>query len=128
MLAPLSIMNLLSWNCRGLGNPAAVCDLCQLTKAKKPTFLFLMETKYRKQKMEYLRVKMGFDCMFVVDPIGRSGGLALYWNDVDSLEIQNFSRRHINTIVKNETSGCSWKLTGFCGLQTGVDDPNLGHY
>ena len=65
--------------------------------------------------MEYLRVKMGFDCMFVVDPIGRSGGLALYWNDVDGLEIQNFSRRHINAIVKNGTSGCSWKLTGFYG-------------
>ena len=82
-----SIMNLLSWNCRGLGNPTVVRDLCQLTKEKKPTILFLMETKCRRHKMEYLWVKMGFDCMFVVDPIGRSGGLALCRNDADSLEI-----------------------------------------
>jgi hypothetical protein len=108
-------MNLLSWNCRGLGNPKAIRDLCQLTKEKKPTILFLMETKCRRHKMEYIRVKMGFECILVVDPIGRSGGLALCWNDVDMLEIQNFSRRHINAIVKNGDSGCSWKLTGFYG-------------
>ena len=108
-------MNLLSWNCRGLRNPKVVRDLCQLTKEKKPTILFLMETKYRRQKMEYIQVKMGFECMFVVDPIGRSGGLALCWNDAKLLEIQNFSRQHINAIVHKGDSGCSWKLTGFYG-------------
>ena len=108
-------MNLLSWNCRVLGNPGAVRDICQLTKEKKPNILFLMETKCRRQKMEHIRVKMGFDYMFVVDPIGRSGGLALCWNDAAILEIQNFSRRHITAIVTTRDAGCSWKLTGFYG-------------
>ncbi|XP_059429221.1 uncharacterized protein LOC132163036 [Corylus avellana] len=108
-------MSLISWNCRGLGNPQAVRDLCQLTKEKKPIILFLMETKCRKNKMEVVRVKLGFEGMFVVDPIGRSGGLALLWKDISLLEIQNFSRRHINAIVKEEGTGYSWKLTGFYG-------------
>jgi hypothetical protein len=60
--------------------------------------------KCKRHKIEYIWVKMGFDCTFVVEPIGRSGGLALCWNDADMLEIQNFSRRHINAIVKNGDS------------------------
>jgi hypothetical protein len=108
-------MNLLSWNCRGLGNPQAVRDLCQLTKEKKPTILFLMETKCHRNKMEFVRVKLGFECLFVVDSVGRSGGLALLWNDKELVEIQNYSRRHINAIVKGRDSVGSWKLTGFYG-------------
>lgn len=36
---------------------------------------------------------------FRVDSVGRSGGLALLWNDHFSVEIQNFSRRYVNAIV-----------------------------
>jgi hypothetical protein len=108
-------MNLLSWNCRGLGNPTAIRDLCQLTKEKKPTILFLMETKCHRNRMEYVRVKLGFECIFVVDSVGRSGGLALLWNDMELVEIQNYSRRHINAIVKDGDSTYSWKLTSFYG-------------
>jgi hypothetical protein len=34
---------------------------------------------------------------------------------VDILEIQNFSRRHINAIVKHSDVDRPWKLTGFYG-------------
>jgi exonuclease III len=108
-------MSLLSLNYRGLGNPQAVQDLCQKTKEKKPTILFLVETKCKKSRMEVVRVKLGFECMFVVDPIGRSGGLALLWKEIDLLDIQKFSRRHINAVVKERVLGCSWKLMGFYG-------------
>jgi exonuclease III len=108
-------MNLLSWNCRGLGNPQAVRDLCQVTKEKKPTILFLMETKCHRNKMESVRVKLGFDCLFVVDSVGRSGGLALLWKDPELVEIQNYSRRHINAIVKDRAVAQLWKFTGFYG-------------
>jgi exonuclease III len=105
----------LSWNCRGLGNPTAVRELCRLCKVKKPNLVFLMETKLRQQKMEKIRIKIGFRNMFVVDCVGRSGGLALFWKDEVGLEIQNYSRRHINAIVRSQRrSGC-WKLTGFYG-------------
>jgi exonuclease III len=80
-------MKLISWNCRGLGNPGAVRDLQQMVKEKKPTLLFLMETKSRQRTMEGLRVKLGFAGFFIVDPVGRSGGLALLWSDENELRI-----------------------------------------
>jgi exonuclease III len=51
-------MNILSWNCRGLGNPWTIRDLCQLTKEKNPNLVFLMETKLRRKKMELIRCKL----------------------------------------------------------------------
>jgi hypothetical protein len=108
-------MKLISWNCRGLGNPEAVRDLQQMVKEKKPTLLFLMETKSRQNYMEVIRVKLGFDGLFNVDPVGRSGGLALLWRDGDDLTIQNFTRRHINADVRIPGSDRWWHLTCFYG-------------
>jgi hypothetical protein len=108
-------MKLISWNCRGLGNPGAVRDLHQMVKEKKPTLLFLMETKSRQNHMEVVRVKLGFDGLFTVDPVGRSGGLALLWRDADDLNIQNFTRRHINAEVRIPGSDQWWYLTCFYG-------------
>jgi hypothetical protein len=92
-------MNLLSLNCRGLGSPCAVWDLCQIAKENKARILFLMETKCSRVCVEVVRVKLGFTRAFMVDLVGRNGGLALLWKDDSEVEIQNFSRRHINTTV-----------------------------
>jgi hypothetical protein len=108
-------MTILSWNCRGLGNLRTVHDLCQMVKEKRPWMVFLMETKLRKEKMEVIRCKLGFSCMFVVDCVGRSGGLALLWGDDISVEIQNFSHRHINGKIASPNSDIHWKFTGFYG-------------
>jgi hypothetical protein len=43
-----------------------------------------------KVRMERIRVKLGFVGMFVVDSVGRSGMLALFWKETDELEIQNY--------------------------------------
>lgn len=56
-------------------------------KDKKPGLLFLIETISRKKQMEWLRVKLGFDGLFVVDPVGQSGGLALLWKEDIKLEV-----------------------------------------
>jgi hypothetical protein len=77
----------ISWNFRGLGNPQTVKDLRRLVKAKRPTMIFLMETKLRQIKMEKIICTLGFNNLLVVDSIGKSGGLALLWNDEAGLEI-----------------------------------------
>jgi exonuclease III len=84
-------MSLLSWNCRGLGNLQAVQDLCWLVKDKRPTLIFLMETKLPSHSLEIIKVKTGYGSIFVVDSVGRSGGLALMWSDKTRVEIQNYS-------------------------------------
>jgi exonuclease III len=108
-------MNLLSWNCWGLGNPRTVRDLHHMVKERRPNFVFLMETFCSKQYMERIRIKLQFDYVFVVDPVGRSGGLALFWSNQTELEIYNYSRRHIHAVVKDREGQFSWRLTGFYG-------------
>jgi exonuclease III len=108
-------MSALVWNCRGLGIPQTVRDLCQLVKEKRPRLVFLIETKMVNKKIEFLRIKLGFDQMFVVNCVGRSGGLALLWNDDFQLTIQNFSHRHINAVIKRQNDGIEWKFSGFYG-------------
>ena len=108
-------MMILSWNYRGLGNLRTVNDLRRMVKEKRPWLVFLMETKLRKDKMELIRYKLGFSCMFVVDCVEQSGGLALLWGDEISVDIQNFSHRHINRIVMTPLLGLFWKFTGFYG-------------
>jgi exonuclease III len=108
-------MNLLSWNCRGLGNLRTNRDLHHMVKERRPNFVFLMETLCSKQYMECIRIKLQFDNLFVVDPVGRSGRLALFWKNQVELEIYNYSRRHIHAVVKSTEGKLLWKLTGFYG-------------
>jgi hypothetical protein len=35
----------------------------------------------------------------VVDSKGRSGGLILLWHSTINVDIQNYSRRHINVVI-----------------------------
>lgn len=53
--------------------------------------------------------------MFTVGPVGRRGGLALFWQDTGEVTIQNFSLRHINAMVTLRGSVYLWKFTGFYG-------------
>ena len=52
-----------------------------MAKEKKPEVVFLMETRCRNIKVERIRVKLGFEGLFVVKPRGKSGGLALLWKE-----------------------------------------------
>jgi hypothetical protein len=74
-----------------------------------------METKCIKEKMEVLRVRMEFEGMFVVDAVGHSGGLALFWKERNVVEIQNYTRKHISAVVYFSDRSKSWRLTGFYG-------------
>ena len=65
--------------------------------------------------MENIRVKTGYNNMFVVDSIDRNGGLALFWNKEVDVEKKNYNQRHINVEVCSEPSGQAWKFTGFYG-------------
>ena len=108
-------MIFLSWNYRRLGNLRTVGELFRLVKIKKPTAVFLMETKFHQNEMEKLRCKMGFRNLFAVDCVDRCEGLAMLWNEDINLEIQNYSRCHINATIKGTNGGSMWSLTGFYG-------------
>jgi ribonuclease HI len=77
--------------------------------------VFLMETKIRKNKMEIIRCKLHFENMFVVDSVGKSGGMALFWGEEVSVRVQNFSHRHIGGLVSMPGLDEEWLFTGFYG-------------
>lgn len=70
-------MNFLSWNYRGFGNPLTVRELGRLARDKKPSIIFLMETKFTKEKFEKLRIWLRYFVVLGVSSLGRGGGLAL---------------------------------------------------
>lgn len=81
---------------------------------EKPTFIFLCETLAIKSKMKWVQVKLGYQGLFVVEPVGRSGGLALLWKEKDQVELLDFSQNHIDVNIVTE-QGVSWRLTGLYG-------------
>lgn len=76
--------------------------------------MFLCETLERKNKIEWVRKRLGFEGLFVVEPQGRSGGLALLWKKNDQVNLVSFSQNHIDVKVKVADMNL-WRLTGFYG-------------
>ena len=76
-------MNLIGWNCRRLGNPRMVREVCDIARQKALKILFLRETKCSSSIVDQLKSKTNFFGISV-NAIGRSGGLALLWaKDID---------------------------------------------
>lgn len=95
-------MNCMSWNNRGLGNPATVRELRKIVKQEGPALLFVMETKIRGKRVENLQNLLGFNGCFVVDSDGLSGGIGLFWNHEVNDELKKYSRAHIDVTVRGK--------------------------
>jgi hypothetical protein len=77
--------------------------------------VFFMETKIRKNKMEVIQCKLNFENMFVVDSVGKSGGIALFWGEEVSVRVQNFSHHHIGGLVSMPGLDKEWLFARFFG-------------
>lgn len=108
-------MNILSWNCRGLGKPRTVRALNDLVRDRRPEVLFLIETISDNKRIEELRIKFGYSNCFSVDRRGRSGGLALFWNSRWEGKIFGYSNNHID-IIFEENGIEAWRLSCFYGF------------
>ncbi|KAF5477414.1 hypothetical protein F2P56_004054 [Juglans regia] len=108
-------MKLLSWNCRGLGNPHTVQSLGLLIKEKDPDMVFLMETRLYGDRARNIARRFKFEGCIVVDAVGRSGGFLLFWKQDIHYELFNYSKRHINGFVYNKKAGPKWMLSCFYG-------------
>lgn len=71
-------MSIISRNCQDFGQIRAVLILRELVRVHKIEVPFLFETLVSANKIEEIKWMLGFDYYFVVDRIGRSGGLCVF--------------------------------------------------
>ncbi|KAL9441947.1 hypothetical protein AB3S75_020450 [Citrus x aurantiifolia] len=107
-------MKVLSWNVRGLGKPRTRQALKKVLHLHKPEIFFCCETKMLAKQVYVESRNFNFEYCFAVDRDGMGGGLALFWNAKDNVEIKSFSKHHIDALVHND-SGKVWRCTGVYG-------------
>lgn len=108
-------MKLLSWNVRGLGQPRAFPSVRELVKTHKADIVFLSETLSDLNKIEDLRVYLGFAGALGISCVGHSGGLAILWHNITEISVNKFSTNFIDMNVSLEGDP-PWRLTGFYGF------------
>lgn len=107
-------MKLLSWNCRGLQQAAAVRALLEVQKWCKADIIFLSETHLEEWPAECLRKRLKMDRKEVSASNGQSGGLIMYWKNETSISLRFKTNNFIDVDVGINT-GSAWRLTGMYG-------------
>ena len=72
-------MNIISWNCRGLGILQLVRALTKLVRVEALLLIFLVGIKAKVPNMARLQTKLDYTLGIIVPSDGKSGGLALLW-------------------------------------------------
>lgn len=94
-------MTTFSLNCRGLRDNLTVRRLKEMCREHFPNFLFLIENKNSSDHISSFQGSLGYDHHFLVNPVGLSGGLALFWRSSHEVEIfLQADNRLIETKVK----------------------------
>ncbi|KAK2376763.1 hypothetical protein QL285_077521 [Trifolium repens] len=124
-------MKIISWNCRGLGNPSAVRALLRLIRIENPQVVFLMETRLKEDEMERIKFKCGFNSGISVACTGsgreRSGGIALFWNDQVTISTISYSVNHILCSCADGDGGANWFLSGVYGFPRNLTNGRHGN-
>ena len=89
-------MRVLSWNCRGMRSKWTISYLREIWHKHKPDFLFLSEIKQDSEFVQGFQSHFGFDNLVTLDPVGRSGGLVLFYNDEYQVQVLYSSNRMID--------------------------------
>ncbi|CAM8948837.1 unnamed protein product [Rhodiola kirilowii] len=105
-------MKVLSWNCRGVGNPRTVRAISDLVRSIGPQVVGLIETKAELKRIEVLKRKLGFKNGIAVDRSGLGGGLALLWREAVQVVLKSYSRNHIDVWVGDDDG---FRMTLFYG-------------
>lgn len=107
-------MKILSWNCRGLQQAAAVRALLDVQTSRSPDIIFLLETHLDEWPAECLRRRLKMDHKEVVRSDGKSGGLLLYWKKEALVSLKYKSENFIDVYVGNDPDKM-WRFTGMYG-------------
>lgn len=104
------------WNCRGrIGAASTVKELKDINLKFMPQIVFLSETKAKSSKLQNLKRRLNFDNVFVVDCIGKSGGLCIFWKKSVKVEVLYSSNNVIHSFITNSNTNCSFHFSFMYG-------------
>ncbi|KAK1377772.1 hypothetical protein POM88_024516 [Heracleum sosnowskyi] len=72
----------------------------------------ILEEENRKEKVEQVKVELGFGGSFVVEASGHSGGLAMLWKNQDDGTLLSYSKNHVDMEIHLEGNQM-FRLTSF---------------
>jgi exonuclease III len=104
-------MTLLSWNCRGLGQPRTVQELVCLVHTYKPKLVFLSETRQNNKYVKNLKWRLGLRHCIMQPGLGKGAGIALFYDE--SVEIKKIAAgaRYIDVLIRLSPNGFQWRGT-----------------
>lgn len=113
-------MKLVSWNCRGLGNPSKLEAVKDLLKAEPSDILMLQETKIEGQTLlDISKSKWNKNIGKAVNARGTSGGQATLWSDC-TFQLNNFQESQ-NWIFRELTHKVSKLIVSLFNLYVPVN-------
>lgn len=102
-------MTILCWNCRGIGQPRTVQDLCRLVSVHHPKLVFLCETRQKQEKVESLRWRLGLKNVLCHSEQGKGGGVALFWDESLVVDLVKIGSCLIDVIISDLPFGIKWR-------------------
>ncbi|KAK9732895.1 hypothetical protein RND81_04G030600 [Saponaria officinalis] len=118
-------MNLLSYNCQGLGNNPAVVSLKKLLNKEDVDMAVLVETKLNKTEMKGVARRLGDYEGIYGDSVGRKAGVSIIWRRQSmNVNFISSSAHHVDIEISGLFSDEKWRLTGFYGWAES-DNKNL---
>ncbi|KAK9726698.1 hypothetical protein RND81_05G231500 [Saponaria officinalis] len=101
-------MNLLSYNCQGLGNNPTVVSLKKLLAKEDADVAVLVETKLSRVEMEKVVRRLGDYTGIFGESIGRKAGVAIIWRQGITVEFISSSAHHVDVAISEKD--LSWQL------------------
>ena len=86
----------------------------------KAELIFLSESHLNKCKADELHRVLNFESMFVVESDGQAGGLVLYYQSLNKIELNYVSPHFIDVLFMHEDN-VQWRFTGFYGYPNWKD-------
>ena len=104
-------MRLLSWNCRGLGQPRTVQELVCLVSTYRPSVVFISEPHQCEESVRKLRWRLGLKHCITHNGKGKGGGIALFWDETIEIKRLSVGPRYIDVLVCLNPSSMQWRCT-----------------
>ncbi|XP_058774622.1 uncharacterized protein LOC131648906 [Vicia villosa] len=124
-------MKIVSWNCRGLGNPRTVRALLRLNRLENVDVLLVIESRLKNDEVLSIKIKSGFAEVYVVECKGtgkdRAGGLIMFWKEKFQISIPSSSLNHIAGSMIDDEDGQKWNLYGIYGYPEELNKRKTWH-